>query len=49
MLNCGLVVSEFELQSRYEILFRINSFGKGIGSPATIYMIAPSSQIIAVS
>ncbi len=28
-LACGIVVSEFELQSRYYIQFRANTLGKG--------------------
>ena len=29
-LNCGIVVSEFELQSRYYVHFRTNTFGTGM-------------------
>ena len=29
-MDCGIVVSEFELQSRYYIRFRENTFGKGM-------------------
>ena len=29
-LDCGIVVSEFELQSRYEVLLRKNTLGKGM-------------------
>ena len=29
-MNCGIVVSEFVLQSRYYIHFRANTLGKGI-------------------
>ena len=28
VLNCSLVVSEFELQSRYYVYFRTNALGK---------------------
>ena len=28
-IDCGIIVSEFELQSRYYVHFRTNSFGKG--------------------
>ena len=28
MLDCGIVLSEFELQSRYYVKFRINIIGK---------------------
>ena len=27
-MDCGIVVSEFELQSRYYVLFRANTLGK---------------------
>ena len=30
VLDCSLEVSEFELQSRYYVHFRINTLGKGI-------------------
>ena len=29
-MNCGFVVGEFELQSRYYVHFRANTLGKGI-------------------
>ena len=29
-MDCGIVVSEFELQSRYYVHFRANTFGKGM-------------------
>ena len=29
-MDCGIVVSEFELQSRYCVHFRTNTFGKGM-------------------
>ena len=29
-LDCGMVVSEFELQSHYYVHFRTNMFGKGM-------------------
>ena len=29
-LDCGIVVSEFELQSRYYIQFQRNTLGKGM-------------------
>ena len=29
-MDCGIKVSEFELQSRYYVHFRINTFGKGM-------------------
>ena len=29
-MDCGIVVSEFVLQSRYYIHFRINTLGKGM-------------------
>ena len=29
-MDCGIVVSEFELQSRYYIHFRANTIGKGM-------------------
>ena len=32
-MTCGLVVSEFVLQSRYYVHFRANTLGKGIGPP----------------
>ena len=28
--HCKIIVSEFELQSRYDVHFRTNIFGKGI-------------------
>ena len=30
VLDCGIVVSEFELQSRYHVRFRTNTFGKSL-------------------
>ena len=30
VVDCDLVVSEFELQSRYYVNFRTNTFGKGM-------------------
>ena len=30
LVDCGLVVSEFELQLSYYVYFRINPIGKGI-------------------
>ena len=29
-LDCGIVVREFELQSRYHVQFRTNNFRKGM-------------------
>ena len=29
-MHCGIIVSEFELQSRYYVLFWTNTRGKGI-------------------
>ena len=29
-MDCGIVVSEFELQSRYYIHFQANTLGKGM-------------------
>ena len=29
-MDCRMVVSEFELQSRYYVHFRVNSLGKGM-------------------
>ena len=29
-MDCGIVVSEFELQSRYYVHFRVNTLGKGM-------------------
>ena len=29
-MDCGIIVSEFVLQSRYYIHFRANTFGKGM-------------------
>ena len=29
-MDCGIVVSELELQSRYYVHFRANTFGKGM-------------------
>ena len=29
-MNCGIVVREFVLQSRYYVHFRANTFGKGM-------------------
>ena len=29
-MDCGVVVSEFELQSCYYVYFRANTFGKGM-------------------
>ena len=29
-MDCGIVVSEFNLQLRYYVHFRANSFGKGM-------------------
>ena len=31
-LDCGIVVSEFELQSRYYVQFRTDTLGKGMDS-----------------
>ena len=31
-MNCGIVVSDFELQSRYYVHFRTNTLGKGMNS-----------------
>ena len=36
-MDCGIVVSEFELQLRYYILFRINALGKAM-KPLIIYI-----------
>ena len=30
VMDCGIVVSEFELQSRYYVHFRANTLGKGM-------------------
>ena len=30
VMDCGIVISEFELQSRYNINFRTNTHGKGM-------------------
>ena len=30
VLDCGIVVSKFELQSRYYVHFQTNTFGKGM-------------------
>ena len=30
--NCDITVSEFELQSRYYVHFRVNTLGKGINN-----------------
>ena len=30
VLDCGIVVSEFELQSRYYVHFQTNTLGKGM-------------------
>ena len=32
VMDYGIVESEFELQSRYYIHFRVNTFGKGMNS-----------------
>ena len=32
-MDCGIVVSEFVLQSRYYVHFRANTLGKGIEPP----------------
>ena len=32
-MDCGIVVSEFVLQSRYHIHFRANTLGKGMNLP----------------
>ena len=32
MMNCGIIVSEFVLQSRYYVHFRANTLGKGMTS-----------------
>ena len=40
VLNCDIVVSEFELQSFYYVNFRTNSFRKGMNTPYP-----PSSNI----
>ena len=29
-MDCGIVVSEFVLQSRYYVHFRVNTLGKGV-------------------
>ena len=31
-MDCGIVVSEFVLQSRYYVHFRANTFGKGMNA-----------------
>ena len=33
VLDCGIVVSEFELQSHYYVHFRTNTLGKGMTPP----------------
>ena len=30
VLDCGILVSEFEITARYYVHFRTNTFGKGI-------------------
>ena len=30
VMDCGIVESEFELQSRYYVNFQANTFGKGM-------------------
>ena len=30
VMDCGIVVSEFALQSRYYVHFRVNTLGKGM-------------------
>ena len=32
VIDCGIVVSEFVLQSRYYVHFRANTFGKGMNA-----------------
>ena len=34
--DCGIVVSEFVLQSRYYVHFRANTLGKGMNPPTLI-------------
>ena len=31
-MACGIIVSEFELQSHYYVHFRTNTFGKGMNA-----------------
>ena len=33
VMDCGIVVSEFVLQSRYYVHFRANTLGKGMNPP----------------
>ena len=33
-MDCGIVVSEFLLQSRYYVHFRANTLGKGMNPPS---------------
>ena len=37
VMDCGIVVGEFELQSRYYVHFRTNILGKGINSLSSSY------------
>ena len=34
VMDCGIVVREFVLQSRYYVHFRANTLGKGMNLPA---------------
>ena len=41
-MDCGIVISEFELQSRYYVHFRKNTLGKGMNTlilPAKVWII----------
>ena len=41
-MDCGIVVSEFVLQSRYYVLFRVNTLAKGMNPlilPAMSYIV----------
>ena len=40
-MDCGIVVSKFELQSRYYVHFRINTLGKGMNP-----LILPAMDLI---
>ena len=38
VLDCGIVVSEFEFQKRYYVYFRTNTLGKGMNPVSLLAM-----------
>ena len=42
-MDCGIVVREFELQSRYYVHFRANTLGKGMNPLISLQLDGPLS------